>query len=178
MCTLRHDVLLSYSEKFGRVKSLIEMGELSPLIEVERIFSIIFGQSSSPWLRANVLKSISRQAPLQEDIHTALKHLTLRNGTPNTEMSPYPFFLNFYGGLCRFQRDVSHNFRCHCLYSKERPTLHSQLHCLEVVKARVHLGAPYYFIIFLQKCDDDPHSLIKRVHDHLKLKPQILDLVS
>ena len=115
------------------LKSLIEMGELSPLIEVERIFSIIFGQSSSPWLRANVLKSISRQAPLQEDIlqHTALKHLTLRNGTLNTEVSLYPFFSNFYGGLCGFQRDVSHNFSCHCLYSKERPTLHSRLHwCL------------------------------------------------
>ena len=42
--------------------------------------------------------------------------------------------------------------------------------------------APYYFIIFLQKCDA-LHSLLKRVYEHHQWKVQayakkILDLVS
>ena len=98
-----------------RLRELSPSGH-KPLIEVERVFTIIFGQSSNIWLMANVLKSISRdesQAPLEkdkEDIlqqeHTGLQLLTLRNGPRNTEVSLYPFFSNFYGGLCGFQSDV------------------------------------------------------------------------
>ena len=156
-CTLRHDVYYLTVRSLDELKTLIQLGQLSPSGHkpdrvVDRVFTIIFGQSSKIWLMANVPKSTSSdesQAPLEndkEDIllqeHMSLKLLTLRNGLPDTEVSLYPFFSNFYGGLCGFESDV--NFSSHCINCKERPTLHSRLHCLEVVcvlvKVHVHLG--------------------------------------
>ena len=120
-CTLCHDVYYLTVRSLDELKTLIQLGELSPSgqkpqIEVDRVFTIIFGQSSNLWWMANVskFKSIDDSlAPLEkdkEDIlqreHASLELLTLRNGLPNTEVSLYPFFSNFYGGLCGFQSDV------------------------------------------------------------------------
>lgn len=120
-CTLRHDVYYLTVRSLDELKTLIQLGQLSPsrhkpLIEVDRVFTIIFGQSSKIWLMANLPKSTSSdESPAllekdKEDIllqeHTSLQLLTRRNGLPDTEVSLYPFFSNFYGGLCGFQSDV------------------------------------------------------------------------
>lgn len=97
------------------LKSLIENGELSPsghktLVEVDKIFHIMFGKSTTQWLCSIDKSTDEKQDSLVEEEtlkqeHTTLKNLTVRNGPLNTEISLYPFFSIFYGGLCGFRMD-------------------------------------------------------------------------